>query len=456
MRNTDHGADLAGCRNRPGGARGALSSAGLFPGPRRARALGVLGAGAALGGGTGMLLGGVLTDAVGWRGVFFATALLALLLALACVPGVPADSGYDRRPARRVPRALALMPVGILALAYGVTEAGRSGWTRPAVLVPLGAGAALLAVFAAAQKQGDRPLLPLRLLTRGVAGPAYLGMAVLGTVVAGTFFFLSLYQQQVLGDGPRTAALYQVPLSVAAVLGSTLAPRIARRAGPGTVLGSGLAALAAGLLWLGRAPGKGAFVQEAMAPSLLVGAGLGVAFVQLTQAATADVPYQDAGRASGLLSTAKAMGGVFGLALLTGLAVARTGADPLASGAQALHEGYQAAFTTLGLVALTTALVLLTVFAARGRRAPRGAAKGPGERPGPFTAPPMIRRSTQQEGVSRADHIQGVPLLREPSARPAAGGPSVCPAAWTQLRDRDRTVGGSRRADGGRIRARLP
>ncbi|TLQ47788.1 MFS transporter [Streptomyces marianii] len=353
----------------------------LVPEPRRNKALGILGVGASLGGGTGVLLGGLLTEAVGWRGIFYATSALALLLALACAAGVPADAGSGRRLSRHDLKAAALMLVGLLALAYGMTEAGRSGWTRPAVLLPLGVGTVLLTAFAASEKRRDRPLLPLRVFSTGLVGPANIAMAVLGAVITGMFFFLSLYQQQILGDGPKAAALCQIPLSVAAALGCTLAPRLARRAGPRTALGMGLAALAAGLLWLGGVPGEGTFLQEAMAPSLLIGAGLGIAFVQITQAATAGVPHQDSGPASGLVTTARMIGGVFGLALLTGLAASRTAAaDPLASEVRALHEGYQATFTVLGLAVLATALFLLAVFVRR-RRAPRGAAPAPGSGP---------------------------------------------------------------------------
>ncbi|MFE3657462.1 MFS transporter [Streptomyces sp. NPDC059165] len=343
----------------------------LAPGPRRNKALGALGAGAALGGGAGVLLGGLLTEAMGWRGIFYATAFLALLLALVCVLVVPADAGNCRSLSRRDLKAATLMLVGLLALSYGMTEAARSGWTRPVVLVPLGVGVVLLTTLAAAEKRRARPLLPLRMVTTGDVGPANIGMGVLGTVVTGMFFFLSLYQQQILGDGPRTAALCQVPLSVAMVLASTQASRLARRAGSRTTLGVGLAALGAGLLWLGRAPGEGTFVEEAMAPSVLIGAGLGIAFVQLTQAATAGVPHQDWGAASGLVTTTRMIGGVFGLALLTSLAASRTaGADPLAPEVQALHEGYRATFTVLGLLVLATALFLLAVVV-RPRAAPK-------------------------------------------------------------------------------------
>ncbi|MFJ4013333.1 MFS transporter [Streptomyces sp. NPDC090026] len=362
----------------------------LFPEPLRSRALGSVGAAAALGGGAGVLAGGLVTEAVGWRGIFFVTASLPLLLALACLRGVPASGERGGSLSRHDLKAVVLMPGGLLLLAFGMTEAGRSGGT-PAALVPLGTGALLLAMFAAAERRRNRPLLPLRRLTSGIAGFANLGTAVMGMVVTGMFFFLSLYQQQILGDGPRAAALCQIPLSVAGALGCTLTPRIVRRTGPRTALELGLVLLAVGLLWLGRAPGEGTFVQEALAPSLLIGAGMGISFVRLTHMATAGIPSEDSGRASGLVTTARMTGGVFGLALLTGLAASTTsGADPLTSEVRALHEGYRATFSVLGLIVFATALLFLGVFSRSGR-GPKSPGSGPGESNGTTEGPPLQR-----------------------------------------------------------------
>ncbi|MEV0965384.1 MULTISPECIES: MFS transporter [unclassified Streptomyces] len=348
---------------------------------QRSRILGLLGAAAAFGGGAGVVLGGLLTQAMGWQGIFHATALLSLLLVLACVRGVPADAPVGRGLCRRDVECAVLLVAGLVALSYGVTEAAGSGWTRPPALVLLGAGAALLAVFLALDRRRNRPLVPLRIFTTGSVGAADLGMIALGTVATGGLFFLALYQQRVLGYEPGVSALWQVPMSAAAVTGSTMAPRLARRTSPRTTLRAGQATLAAGLLWLGRAPGEGSFAQEALAPSLLIGAGLGITFVQLTQAATAGVPAHESGLASGLVRTARMMGGVFGMAVLTSLAATRTiAAGSATSEVQALHAGNQAAFTALGLIIAVSAVLM-----AAARRSSASAGKPPVEYDGAAT-----------------------------------------------------------------------
>ncbi|NYI03469.1 MFS transporter [Allostreptomyces psammosilenae] len=322
------------------------------PGPRRGRALGVWGAVSGAGGAAGVLLGGALTQSPGWPAVFHATALTgaAVLVATAVlVPRGPAPTPDTRR--------LDLVGAGTItaslaALVLGLTGAGRLGWTDPAVLGPLAAAAVLLGLFVRTERRHPAPLLPPRLLTTGSVGPANLVMALVGAVWVGLFFFLPLYQQQVLGDGPLRAGLAQLPLAAANILGSALAPRLARRLGPTGTLTAGLAALATGLGWLSRLPADGGFLADVLGPSLIVGLGLGLAFVQLTGAAVGGVQAADAGLAGGLVNTTRQVGGAVGLAVLTSLAASATATATTAGAppATALTEGYRLAFLTSATV----------------------------------------------------------------------------------------------------------
>ncbi|WP_338676601.1 MFS transporter [Streptomyces sp. SCSIO 30461] len=332
----------------------------LAPPGERGKPLGLWGAAAAAGGGAGTLLGGLLTGSTGWQSVFFTAAALAVLLAVACARMLPADVRTAPGLSRQDMRAAIALSAGLVAVAFGSAEAGRTGWTRPAALASVGAGLVLLALLAAAERRRRYPLVPVRAIAKASVGLSQLAVAVMGMTGTATFFFLAQYQQRVLGDTPQTAALWQLPLTVAAALGSVLAARLARLVGPKMAAVLGQTALGAGLLWLGRLTGEGTFAQEALVPSLLVGCGMGLAVVHLTQAATAWATPQEAGLVSGLTSTARAFGGVIGLAPLSSLAAYTTvSTSHDVSQTQALQAGYSTAFTTLGLIMAASTLLLI-------------------------------------------------------------------------------------------------
>jgi EmrB/QacA subfamily drug resistance transporter len=342
----------------------------LFPpGPGRAKALGVWGAVSGAGGAAGVLLGGVLTEGLGWPWIFHVSGLgaaLVLVGTVALVPAAPPDEGAPRRL-----DLLGTLTVtaGLVALVYGLTSAGRSGWTDPWVLAALGTAAVLLALFLLVERRHTAPLLPPRLWSEGLVAPANLVMTLLGSVWVGLFFFLPLYQQQVLGAGPLEAGLSQLPLAAANMLGSSLAPRLSRRLGPHVTLAAGLLTQAAGLMWLSRITADGTFLTDVLGPILVIGLGLGTAFVQLTGAAVTGVRPADTGLASGLVNTTRQIGGAVGLAVLGTLAASRTAAAAHHhSPAEALTEGYRLAF--LVSAAVLAAGAALTPLLARRVPAP--------------------------------------------------------------------------------------
>ncbi|MFI6740187.1 MFS transporter [Nonomuraea sp. NPDC050451] len=266
----------------------------LYPG---GRALGVWGAVSGAGGAAGVLLGGLLTDLYGWRSVFAVLvpfALAALLATWRLVEPTPPRGGQ-----LDVPGAVTVT-AGLVALTYGLT----SSW--PAALV----GVALLAAFAVLQRRSRDPLLPSRMAR--VALPNTL-MAMLGAVWLGLFYFLPLYQQRTLGYTPMEAGLTQLPLALMITISSWAAARLRGRA----ILPAGLLALAAGLAWLARTPAHGTFLIDMLGPTLLIGAGLGVAFVRITALSSAGVPAEDSGLAGGLVNAARQVGGAVALSALT-------------------------------------------------------------------------------------------------------------------------------------------
>ncbi|MFJ3103486.1 MFS transporter [Streptomyces sp. NPDC086835] len=377
---------LIGARTAQGIGAAAVAPAALAlvmqlfpPGPGRGKALGVWGAVSGAGGAAGVLAGGLLTQSLGWPWIFHVSGIGAALVCAAAAALLPATA-LPAAGARRIDLAGTLaVTLGLVALVHGLTAARRSGWTDPLVLTSLIAAAVLLLLFVLVERRHPAPLIPPRLLTTGTVAPANLVMTLLGAVWVGLFFFLPLYQQQVLGAGPLEAGLSQLPLAAANMLGSSLAPRLAGRLGAHVTLAAALLTQAAGLLWLSRISAQGTFPTDLLGPTVVIGLGLGIGFVQLTSAAVAGVNPADAGLAGGLVNTTRQIGGAIGLAVLGTLAASTTaGAAPHASTAEALTEGYQAAF--LVSAALIAAGAALTPLLAR--RAARPAA--PDQRP---TAP---------------------------------------------------------------------
>ncbi|WP_406289476.1 MFS transporter [Embleya sp. NBC_00896] len=331
------------------------------PGPARGKALGVWGAVSGAGGAAGVLLGGALTEAFGWRAVFVAVAVLGAIVLAASVRLLSATPPAGHGIRSFDVGGTATVTLGLVALVYGLTTAGRDGWTDPRVLTAITVAAPLLALFALLERRYTAPLLPPRLLTSGAVAPANLVMALLGAVWVGLFFFVPLYQQQALGYSPLRAGLTQLPLAVANMIGAAIAPRLARRFGPGTVLAAAMATLAGGFLWLSRISANGSFLGDVLGPTVVVGLGLGAAFVQLTGAAVAGVPTADAGSAGGLVNTTRQIGGALGLAVLGTLATARTESAGFAVPHEvALTDGYRTAFlVSAGIVAVGALLTPL-------------------------------------------------------------------------------------------------
>ncbi|MFI1279506.1 MFS transporter [Streptomyces sp. NPDC020858] len=353
----------------------ALVMALFPPGPGRGRALGVWGAVSGAGGAAGVLLGGVLTQAWGWPWIFHAVAIGAFLV-LGAVAVITPSAPVTERGRFDLP-GTATVSLALTALVWALTTARRSGWTDPQVLGALALATVLLAVFVLVERRHPHPLLPPRLFTTGRVTAGNVLMALFGSVWIALFFFLPLYQQQVLGSSPLVTGLGQLPLAGAIMLGSTLAQRISHRFGATATVTAALLTEAGGLMWLSRIGAQGSYLTGVLGPSVLIGLGLGIAFVQLTALSVEAVPRADAGLAGGLVNTTRQVGGAIGLAVLTTLAGSVTArAAPHQPVLDALTAGYRTAFGISAAVLTATALLALVLARPRGRAAdPAAAAK---------------------------------------------------------------------------------
>ena len=302
----------------------------LFPdGARRAKALGLFGVMAGAGGSAGLLLGGLLTQTLGWRSVLWINVPVVVGVLIAAVT-LPAARPSVGRKALDVPGAVTAT-AAISLLVYAVIEAPARGWvSTPTVSALVSAGVMLLA-FARIESTATDPLLP-RALGR-VAGlrSANVVAALMMGAMFPMWFLLTLYLQQELDRSPVGAGLSVLPLSLTMMAANSISPRAVARFGTRAVMTSGLFMAAIGLAGLAVVVAARGDHLALILPSVTAGFGFGLAFVAGVIAATAPVPPDQAGIASGLVNTSQQVGGALGLAVLLSMVLGL--AEPASPGA---------------------------------------------------------------------------------------------------------------------------
>jgi EmrB/QacA subfamily drug resistance transporter len=325
-------------------------------GAPRNRAVGIWGAMGGAGGAAGVLLGGILTDALSWRWIFIINVPIGLIVALLTYRLVAELRDKNRSGDFDLIGAVTAT-LGLSVLVLGIVRTSSLGWGSMQTIGTLAAGLALIGVFLAVEGRLARhPLMPLRIFASRTLSAANLVVFLVGAASFAMWFFLSLYLQQVQGYSPLKAGLTFLPMTLSIAAASMIASRLVIRIGPKPLLILGMTLQAVGLLWLTDITAGGSYVSEVLAPSLIVSVGIGCAFVPATIAATAGVASGDAGLASGIVNTSRMVGGALGLAILAALAAAQT-RDQVK-----LHHAANAALTG----GFEFAFVVAAVFAAIG------------------------------------------------------------------------------------------
>lgn len=342
-------------------------------GPARNRAVGIWGAMGGAGGAAGVLLGGVLTSALGWRWILFINLPIGLTAAVLAQRFIAEGLGEHRRGNFDLAGATTAT-IGLSLLVLGIVRTDVIGWGAAQTLAILAAGLASVLVFLAIEGRLARaPLMPLRIYRSRTLSAANVVVLLVGGATFGMWFFVSLYVQQVLGYSPIKAGLAFLPMTLCIVAGSVLASRAVRRVGAKPMLVAGMIAQAVGLLLFTGVAVNGSYLGDLLAPSLLVAIGIGLAFVPATISAVAGVAPNEAGLASGLVNTSRLVGGALGLAILATIAASRTNTDLQhlvgpshgmgAAGAHAVHvaltSGFKLAFAVAAGFAVLGALVAL-------------------------------------------------------------------------------------------------
>jgi EmrB/QacA subfamily drug resistance transporter len=339
-------------------------------GAERNKALGVWGAVAGAGGAAGVLLGGVLTEFLGWEWVLLVNVPIALLAAFAA-PRILVESRHATATSFDIPGAVSVT-AGLALLVYGLVNTVDVGWGSGETLAILAGALALLAIFIAIESRSKNPLMPFSIFRlRTLRGANVVGLLV-GMSLFSMFFFISLYVQQVLGYEPLEAGLAYLPLSILIILSAGAASQLVTRVGFKPTLIAGMLLIAVGLLWFAQvsAPG-GSYVGDVLFPSMIVAVGLGFAFVPVTIAAVTGTEHDEAGLASGLINTSQQVGGALGLAIAATVANSTT-SDLFASGERnqlvALNEGFQDAFLVCAAFAVLGAILAATMISSKDSR----------------------------------------------------------------------------------------
>jgi EmrB/QacA subfamily drug resistance transporter len=349
------------------GVGGALTSAvilgmivTMFPEPReQAKAIGVYTFVAVAGGSIGLIVGGVLTEAINWHWIFFVNLPIGVATALAALRLVEGEEGMGLKAGADIPGAV-LLTGGLMLGVYTILEVEKQGWGSTQTL-GLGAVAiALLAAFIARQARIDNPLMPLRLFrSRNVSG-SNLIQAFLVVGMFGMFFLGALYMQRVLGYGALEVGLAYLPATlVMGTMSFRFSARLNMRYGPKATLIPSMVAIAAGMLLFARTPVEASYVVDLLPPMVLIGLGAGLGFPSLMTLAMSGATPSDSGLASGLVNTSVQVGGAIGLAVLATIATERTG-GLLADGhstASALNSGYHLAYL-VGAALVAVAMVV--------------------------------------------------------------------------------------------------
>ena len=307
----------------------------------------------------GVVIGGLLTEGVGWRWVMFVNVPVGLALMAGIASSLLAPVAPTARPRLDVPGALT-STVGSALLVYGITQSTARGWSSPLVSGALVLALGMFVMFILIEQRSAHPLMRLSIFELPGLAAGNLLMLGLGALLAASIYLISTSLQQVAGYGARETGLALLPMgsmlaAVRLLFTKAMGAGRARR----LPLGGALLA-AAGLAWLGVLPRHAAFLQHVLGPTLLVGAGLGLLILAATHAVTSGVPAQDAGLASGVANTSRQMGGALGVAVLATLAGAIAHGQPAGiDGRQALLAGSHAAFFAAAGLALLCGLVSL-------------------------------------------------------------------------------------------------
>jgi EmrB/QacA subfamily drug resistance transporter len=340
----------------------------------RPKAFGIFSAVAGAGGSVGLLLGGVLTQALSWRWCLYVNLVIAVPTAIVALR-LLVNHAHPARPRIDFPGALTAT-TGLFALVYGFSNAETHSWSAPVTIVALAASVVLLAAFVAIERRSDHPLLPLHIVTNRARGGMYLSIALAVSGIFGVFLFLTFYMQQTLGFSPIGTGLAFMPMNLTIIAtATTVQTKVLPRTGPRAMVIAGMTLGLLAMLFFTRITPSSAYATHVVPGLVLVGLAMGSVFAAAFGTATLGVDRAEAGVASAMVNTSQQVGGSIGTALLSTL-FASAAAGYLSSHARTpgLHSasmvyGYTTAFWWAAGIYGVGLLVGIFVLPARTRPA---------------------------------------------------------------------------------------
>jgi EmrB/QacA subfamily drug resistance transporter len=352
-------------------------------GRERTRALAIFSAVITGGASLGLVLGGLITDYASWRWVLFINVPIGAAVILGAPRFLPETA---RQPGRLDVTGALTSTAGMAGLVYAFIRAASNGWGDRLTIAAFAAAGVLIAAFVVTESRSAHPVTPLRLFADRGRSVSYLIRLLVVAGMFGMFYFLTQFLQEVLGFSPLRAGVAFLPMTAALFAVSRLAPRLVARLGAKPLMVAGLLPTVGGMAWLAQLTPATSYVPGILGPMLLVGTGMGIAFVPLTMTSLHGVAREDSGAAASMVNVMQQVGGALGLAILVTIFgnATRTAArhvapvtSPLAAAHQVVTHGMASSFTMAAV--FDAAALLLVALVLRMRQAAQPAPAGPSE-----------------------------------------------------------------------------
>lgn len=319
------------------------------------RALSLWSATSGSAGALGLVLGGIITGTLGWRWVLLINVPVGVVLWILASTSLPRSRRVDRAPLD-LPGAI-LITLSIGALVYGISQANETGWASARVFLALVSFVVLIMFFLRVERDNRDALIPLAIFRRRTIIVANTVMVFLGVIMTATLFFLSQYEQRVLGYSPLRTGLSLLPMSIVITLGAMASKTLLPKIGARRMLTGGALVMVAGLLWMADLSTRADYPVHILGPTLLWAAGASIVTMPCVSIATRGIEPELAGLASGLINTARQTGGAIGIAALSSIAAAVTTRAHSGDPYQNIVHGYAAALIVASGIALLVALI---------------------------------------------------------------------------------------------------
>jgi EmrB/QacA subfamily drug resistance transporter len=285
-----------------------------FPPRERGKAIGIWAGVSAMALAIGPLVGGLLTEHVNWNWIFFINVPIGIA-GLFAIP-IFIDESRDQSAEQRLDLpGLVASAIGLFSLTYGFIEANNYGWTSPRILASFAIAVLALVAFILLERHQRAPMLDLSLFRNRTFSGANGSMLFVGLAMFGTFFYVSLYMQNVLGYSPVQAGATFLPMTLLIIAIAPRAGALTDRIGSRWLVGGGMTLLAAMLFYYSTLGASESF--WSLLPGLLLGGvGMGMTMTPITAAAMSAVPVDKAGIGSAVLNSARQVGGSLGIAVM--------------------------------------------------------------------------------------------------------------------------------------------